>query len=172
MKDGIMVIVTLNERLRRLKIWLWSLPLWLSARSNTPKSWFAGGYSRIKVVRFSLVVLALLDFSAVALGNPVWNYANYLSLWFGLVEAGYIIIAVVYLLGLRMWYGPNVAFLLLSAFINLYLGAGSDINPLGSLGSHGFNFILSLTWIYLVLVGLIIMRYDKGSKINELLAQS
>ena len=167
-----MVSVPLNEKLRRLKIWLWAMPLWLSAKSNTPKSWFAGGYSRIKIMRFSLVVLALLDFSAVALGNQIWNYANYLSLWFGLVGAGYIIIAVVYLLGLRMWYGPNEIFLLLSAFVNLYLGAGSDMNPLGSLGSHGFNFVLSLTWVYLVLVGLLMMRYDKGSKINELLSQS
>ena len=167
-----MVSVPLDEKLRRLKIWLWAMPIWLSARSNTPKSWFAGGYSRIKIMRFSLVVLALLDFSAVALGNPIWNYANYLSLWFGLVGAGYIIIAVVYLLGLRMWYGPNEIFLLLSAFVNLYLGAGSDMNPLGSLGSHGFNFVLSLTWVYLVLVGLLMMRYDKGSKINELLSQS
>ena len=167
-----MVSVPLNEKLRRLKIWLWAMPLWLSAKSNTPKSWFAGGYSRIKIMRFSLVVLALLDFSAVALGNPIWNYANYLSLWFGLVGAGYIIIAVVYLLGLRMWYGPNEIFLLLSAFVNLYLGAGSDMNPLGSLGSHVFNFVLSLTWVYLVLVGLLMMRYDKGSKINELLSQS
>ncbi len=167
-----MVYVTLSEKLRRLKIWLWAAPLWLSARSDTPKSWFAGGYSLIKTVRFSLVMLALLDFSAVAIGNPIWNTASYLSLWFGLVEAGYIVIAIVYLLGLRMWYGPNVAFLVLSALANMHLGAGGDLNPLGSLGSSGFNFIISLTWIYLVIVGIVIMRYDKGSKINGLLSQS
>ena len=72
-----MASVSLSERLRRLKISIKALPLWLSARGDMPKSWFYGSFGRVKLVRFSLVILALLDFSAVALGNPVWNFANY-----------------------------------------------------------------------------------------------
>jgi len=167
-----MASVAFKERVRRFKLGISAMFIWLAARRNTPKSWFSGSYSTIKLVRFSLVILALFDFSAVALGNPIWNSANLVSLWFGLAEAGYVIIAMIYLLGLRMWYAANEVFLIGSAIINFSLGSSAGLNPLGALGSVTLNTILALTWLYLVIVGLIMMRYDKGSKVNELLLQS
>ena len=35
-----------------------------------------------------------------------------------------------------------------------------------------FSAIIALTWLYLIACGLVLMMYDKGSKLNDLLAQS
>jgi hypothetical protein len=88
------------------------------------------------------------------------------------VAAGYVVVAVIFLLGFRMWYGGSVAFFIASAIINLSLDNSGGLNPLGASGTVAFNEMLGLIWVYLVLVGLVMMRYDKGSKLNDMLAQS
>ena len=145
---------------------------WLSVRKDVPKQWFKGSYSTIKIVRFSLVFFALLNFSAVALGSPNWNTATTYSLWLGFASAAYLLIAIVYFLGLRMWYGPTSAFLILSAIINYLFDSAGGPDALTGGSTALFNDAIAVTWLYLVVVGLIMMRYDRGSKLNDLLSQS
>ncbi len=145
---------------------------WLSARKDVPKSWFRGGFSNVKLIRFSLVVFALLNFSAVALGSTVWNSATPYSLWLGFASAAYIIIAIVYLLGLRAWYGPSSLFLVVSLAVNYLFNSGGGPVALSQSASPWFNGFIVLTWVYLVVVGLLLMRYDRGSRLNDLLVQS
>ncbi len=148
------------------------LSVWLSAREDLPINFITGGFSSIKLLRFSLAIISLISFSSVALGSPVWSSASYLGLWYGIVSSGYIIVAMIFLLGLRMWYGASVGFSLLSSIINLALDERSGFHPLGTWGATDLNNLVALGWIYLVLCGLFMMRYDKGSKINEMLVQS
>ncbi len=145
---------------------------WLSVRKDTPKIWFSGSYSWIKVVRFSLVIFSLLNFAALALGSPNWNVASFYSLWLGFASAAFILIAIIYFLGLRMWYGPVAGFLIIAAIINYIFDAAGGPDALSPINRPSFNDLIALTWLYLVVVGIVIMRYDKGSKLNELLKQS
>ncbi len=155
-----------------LMIKLRYLFIWLEARNDLPKKFITGGYSIIKLARFSMTILALLSFSSVALGSPVWNSASLAGLWYGLIAAGYVVVAVIFLLGIRMWYGGSVAFFIISGIVNYHLASSGGPNPLGAWGTVNFNNIVALAWLYLIIVGLLMMRYDKGSKVNDLLAQS
>ncbi|MDE1851708.1 MAG: hypothetical protein KGH69_03410 [Candidatus Micrarchaeota archaeon] len=166
------MVSSLGDWLRRLGSDVRVAFAWLAFRKDTPASWFRGSYSWIKIVRFSLVALALLNFSGMALGSPDWNTATPYSLWLGFASAAYIIVAVVYFLGLRMWYGPVAAFLVLSAILNYMFDSRGGPDALSPLNSPSLNNFIALSWIYLVVVGLALMRYDKGSKLNELLQQS
>ncbi|MDE1823597.1 MAG: hypothetical protein KGI00_04190 [Candidatus Micrarchaeota archaeon] len=166
------MVSSLGDRLRRIGSDMRVAFAWLAFRKDTPAAWFRGSYSWIKIVRFSLVVLALLNFSAVALGSPDWNTATPYSLWLGFASAAYIIIAIVYFLGLRMWYGPVAAFLIISAILNYAFDSSGGPDALSPLNQPTFNNLIALSWVYLVLVGLALMRYDKGSRINEMLQQS
>ena len=163
---------TADKGSESLSVKLRYLFVWLEARNDIPKRLIAGGYSTIKLSRFSMTILALLSFSSVALGSTVWNSASLAGLWYGLVAAGYVVVAVIFLLGFRMWYGGSVAFFIVSAIVNLSLNNNGGLNPLGASGTVAFNEMLALIWVYLVVVGLVMMRYDKGSKLNDLLAQS
>lgn len=164
-----MVRPSLKEDLRQAKIGLKEWFFWLSVR-ETPKSWFAGGYSRIKWMRFTLGIVSLLCYSALALGYN-FTLANYFDIWVGLAGAGYIIIALIYILGLRMWYAPSVLFFLVSAIINIMINVHGG--PLG-VGAATPDFLATsvIMWLYVVIVGTIAMPYDKGSKINDALMQS
>jgi hypothetical protein len=144
---------------------------WLSAR-DMPSAWSRGSYSWVKIIRFSLVVFALLNSAALALGSPSWNVANLFSLWLGFVFAAFLLIAVIYFLGLRMWYAGATAFLIVAAVINYLFNAAGGPLALSSYTTVSLSTALALGWLYLVVVGIIIMRYDKGSKLNELLQQS
>lgn len=145
---------------------------WLEVRKDVPKKWFAGNYSPIKLARFSMVLLSLLNFSAVALGSPNWNVASPYSLWLGFASAGYIILALIYMLGFRMWYGLSLVFLVISAIINYSFDAAGGPDALSSSTNLLFNNVVAFTWLYLVLMGLVLMRYDKGSKLNSVLQES
>ncbi|HVA83259.1 MAG TPA: hypothetical protein VNF06_03785 [Candidatus Aquilonibacter sp.] len=144
---------------------------WLEVRKDVPKNWFKGNYSPIKLARFSMVLLALLNFSAVALGSPNWNAATVYSLWLGFASAIYIIVAIIYMLGFRMWYGLSSGFLVLSAIVNYMFDSAGGPDALSATGVT-FNNLIALSWLYLVLMGLILMRYDKGSKLNSVLQES
>jgi multidrug transporter EmrE-like cation transporter len=112
-----MFFARLREEMRKVPITIREWFLWLSVR-DTPRSWFSGSYSLIKLVRFSMVFFALVNFAAIALGNPAWNVANLYSLWLGFADAGFILVSVIYLFGLRMWYAPVSLFLIVSGVIN------------------------------------------------------
>lgn len=160
-----------SEFLRELKNNLRYALFWLEVRKDTPKQWFKGNYSPIKLARFSMVFFALINFSAVALGSPNWNSASLYTLWLGLASAFYIIVAIIYMLGFRMWYGLSSGFLILSAIINYMLDSAGGPDALTSTPAS-FNNLIALTWLFLVLMGLVLMRYDKGSKLNAVLQES
>lgn len=146
--------------------------VWLSARS-LPKNWVRGNFSKIKLLRFSMVIISLISFSSVALGSTVWNSASFAGLWYGAISAGYVLTAMIFLLGMRMWYGAGEAFFIVSGIINLGINdAGTGFNPLGAAANAYVNSFIAIFWVYLVIVGLLMMRYDKGSKLNDLLQQS
>lgn len=144
---------------------------WLEVRKDVPKRWFKGGYSLIKLARFSMVFFALINFSAVALGSPNWNSATIYSLWLGFASALYILVGIIYMLGFRMWYGMSSAFLIISALINYSIDSTGGPDALTAT-PVSFNNLIALTWLYLVLMGLVLMRYDKGSKLNSVLQES
>lgn len=164
------MVFDLKEWLRRIPINFRILTMAMEARHDTPREWFSGGYSRIKILRFSLAVVALLNYSALALGTN-FTLASWLNLWIGLAGAGYILIAFVYLLGLRMWYAPTTAFVILSAVVNFAINFGGGPLGVGS-ATYGFLVVATVMWLYILLFGILAMKYDKGSKINDLLRQS
>jgi hypothetical protein len=164
------MVFDLKEWLRRIPINLRILTVAMEARRDTPKEWFAGGYSRIKLLRLSLAVVALLNYSALALGTN-FTLASWFNLWVGLAGAGYILIAFVYLLGLRMWYAPTTVFVILSAIVNFAINLNGG--PLGVGGAtYDFFVVAAIMWLYVLFFGIIALKYDKGSRINDLLQQS
>ncbi len=164
-----MIGARISESVRRIPINLRELSLRLSA-TDTPKSWFRGSYSRIKTLRLSLCLAALLSYSAFSLGTD-FTTASFINLWFGLASSGYIIIAFIYLLGFRMWYAPTTLFMIVSALINFAININGG--PLGvGTATSVFTTATMLLWLYLLVVGVVAMRYDRGSKINEMLKQS
>jgi hypothetical protein len=83
-----------------------------------------------------------------------------------------VLLTVIYFLGLRMWYGPAAGFAIIAAGINYLFDSTGGPDALSPLNKVGFNDLIALSWLYLVIVGILIMKYDKGSKLNELLKQS
>jgi hypothetical protein len=71
-----------------------------------------------------------------------------------------------------MWYGAATAFLIVAAVVNYLFNAAGGPLALSSYTTVSLSTALALGWLYLVIVGIVIMRYDKGSKLNELLKQS
>lgn len=163
---------TFSQKWRDFKADLNYRLAWFSAKSDMPSDWSKGSYSAVKIVRFSLVVFALLNSAALALGSNSWNTTSFYSLWLGVVFAAFILIAVIYFLGLRMWYGVSTGFLIFSAVVNYLLNPAGGPLALSSYTEPSLNLVIALSWLYLVIVGIAIMRYDKGSKLNELLKQS
>jgi hypothetical protein len=163
---------TWREKVRDFKNQMRYSFAWFSVKKGLPTSLSSGSYSWIKLVRFSLVVFALLNSAALALGSPSWNVANLFSLWLGFVFAAFILIAVIYFLGLRMWYSAATGFLIVAAVVNYLFNAAGGPLALSSYTTVTLSTALAVGWLYLVIVGIAIMRYDKGSKLNELLQQS
>jgi hypothetical protein len=97
-----------------------------------------------------------------------------LGLWLDIEIIAYVIIAIVYLLGLRSWYLPAVIF---NAFnVVLYFRSGMVAIPgitsmaFGSrLGgfSHFVTGILMVSWIAALVIGLLLLNYDPGSGIDR-----
>ncbi len=141
---------------------------WLKVRQDTPSAWFSGPYSRIKALRFSVVLLSLLNFSMLMFSFHVFTASGRLFLWTGIEASIYIIVAIVFLLGLRIWYAPSLAFFVLNLFIDYFLEQSEFLSQLSS----SVSLLLSLTWVYLVLAAVVLMRYDKGSKLSNDLMES
>lgn len=134
---------------------------------------------RLHRLRLSLAFFALLDVAAHLFANP--GATPIVSYWIDIETASYGLIAVIYLLGLRQYYGPpviftayNMAMFFLSGITALPFGINKA--PLaGHLAflhySFGRGFSLA-AWLYLLLVGLWMLRRDPGSKLNDLLKES
>lgn len=136
-----------------------------------------GGYTPIKIVRFTLMALAILDAAAHLYASP----ASYplVTFWLEIEVSAFIVISIVFLLGLKIWYLPSVLFTVFNLVIYLISGviplppiSGAPLVGHVQFASYSFGRTFSLVaWIYIIIVGLILLKYDKGSKINDLLRE-
>ena len=127
-------------------------------------------------LRLSMVILALIDVAAHVYASP--GAAPIISYWIDIETATYSLIAVVYLLGLRRYYLPPVLFTAYNLI--MYFVSGAVALPFGiskaPLAGHlqfaqysfgrGFSLI---SWLYLLVVGIVLLKRDPGSKLNQLL---
>ncbi len=129
-------------------------------------------------MRFSLVFFALLNVASHLFASPGPN--SQVTFWLETEVAFYLIIGVVYLLGLRMWYMPallysvlNIAIFFVSAFIIL---PGITTGLLAGhieFAQYSYGRAISLiAWVYLIVFGALALKHDKGSEINTMLARS
>ncbi len=136
-----------------------------------------GGYTPIKIVRFTLMAFAILDAAAHLYASP----ASYplVTFWLEIEVSAFIVISIVFLLGLKIWYLPSVLFTVFNLVIYLLSGviplppiSGAPLVGHVQFASYSFGRAFSLVaWIYIIIVGLIMLKYDKGSKINDLLRE-
>ena len=140
-----------------------------SAMPRTPKR-------RMQTWRLSLAVLAVINVAAHLFASP--GATPIVSYWIDIETAAYSLIAVVYLLGLRRYYlvpvlftAYNMGMFFLSGLVALPFGI--DPKPLVghvqfALYSFGRGMSL-LAWLYLLVVGIWMLRADPGSRLNDLL---
>ena len=135
-------------------------------------------YNKVHWLRFSLVFFALLNVASHLFASPGPN--SQVTFWLETEVAFYLIIGVVYLLGLRMWYMPallysvlNIAIFFVSAFIIL---PGITTGLLAGhieFAQYSYGRAISLiAWVYLIVFGALALKYDKGSEINTMLTRS
>ena len=163
---------------------------------NAPEDWLARALPRllreererwytpdrsvrnIHWARFALALVALVDAAAHIFASPAKSPE--VTLWLDGEVVLYVLIAMIYLLGLRMWYLPALAYSALNVVLFFVSGfvaiPGITIAALtGHLAfSHyyfGRGFSLG-AWIFLLLVGGAMLKLDKGSKLNEWLRDS
>ncbi len=137
-----------------------------------------GAFSGLKWLRFSMVVLALLNAAAHLFASP--GQTGAVTFWLETEVATYVLIAVVYLLGLRSWYSPAIAYSILNVFI-FFVSAFAVLPGIThsalvghvEFGQYSFGRGFSLfSWLYLIVVGFVLNRVDKGSGIDALLRES
>jgi hypothetical protein len=130
----------------------------------------------ISYLRLSLVFFALIDVAAHLFASP--GSTPIVSYWIDIETATYGLIAVVYLLGLRRYYLPPILFTAYN--IIMYFVSGFTALPFGiskaplaghlQFAQYSFGRGFSLVgWIYLLVVGIILLRKDPGSELNRLL---
>ena len=134
---------------------------------------------RVQWLRLSLVFFALLDVAAHIFASP--GSTPIVSYWIDIETASYGLIAVIYLLGLRTYYGPPIIFTAYNMtmfFVSGLTALPFGINKVPLTGhlqflqySFGRGFSLA-AWLYLLIVGLIMLRIDRGSRLNDLLKDS
>ena len=142
--------------------------------------WYAadGHVRQIHWLRFSVVVFALLNVAAHLFALPAATPKA--TFWLEGEVAVYLLVAVIYLFGLRMWYLPALAYTVLnlllffvSGFVAIPAITTAALTGHLAVTSYSFGRGLSvLAWAYLLVVGLFLLRNDQGSKINELLRDS
>lgn len=101
---------------------------------------------------------------------------QYLGLWLDIEIIAYTVIAVVFLFGMRSWYVPAVLF---NAFnVGIYFISGAVPIPgitgmafgnrLGAF-SHSFDTsLLIVSWLAVLILGLVLLKYDPGSALDRL----
>ncbi len=165
-----MVSLSIWERTRRFILSLRYVTIWLSARDKLPTAWFVGPYSFVKIVRLSVIIFAILNFAAgraeLASGPMATN--SVVFFWNGVEEALYAVTFITLGLGLSMWYLGVESFFL----INLAIDFTIEVIYAPSYASPLTEIAVVFSAAYLVIVGLWLIIFDKGSKLNSLLMQS
>ena len=136
-----------------------------------------GGYTPMKIVRFTVVFFAILDAAAHLYALP--GAAPLVTFWLEIEVSAFIVISMVFLLGLKIWYIPSVIFTLFNLLVYFISGIIAlppiSVSPLvGHVEflQYSFGRAFSLVgWLYIIIVGLILIRYDRGSKLNDLMKQ-
>ncbi len=132
----------------------------------------------IRTLRLALAFFALIDVAAHLFASP--GGTPIISYWIDIETASYGLIAVIYLLGLRLYYGPpilftvyNMSMYFLSGFVRLPFG----INPIPLVGhieflqySFGRGFSVA-AWLALLIGGIWMWRNDPGSGVHRLLVE-
>lgn len=148
----------------------------LYANSERPEQTLADTPQTIYLLRMSMVFFALLDVAAHIYASP--GATPIVSYWIDIETATYGLIAVVYLLGLRRHYLLPVLFTVYN--LVMYFVSGLVVLPFGidptPLAGHvqflqySFGRGMSMAaWLYLLVVGVLLLKKDPGSKINQLL---
>ncbi|HVC58365.1 MAG TPA: hypothetical protein VND15_02720 [Candidatus Acidoferrales bacterium] len=130
--------------------------------------------NNVGLFRFSLVISAVAAAAAHIFSSPSGSALG--QYWFNVEVIVYAVLAVTFMLGLKRWYILAVAF---SAFnLALFLLAGVIAIPgvttaplAANLNFSGYDIsrLASVaTYIYIILAGLVLMLYDKGSKLEKL----
>lgn len=133
---------------------------------------------KIHWLRFSLAFFALLNVASHLFASP--GETPQITFWLETEVAFYSMIGVIYLLGFRMWYVPAMLYSILN--LSIYLISAFMIMPgittsllIGHIQFAQYSYgrgISLIAWVYLVVVGAMAVKYDKGSKLNELLLKS
>lgn len=146
-------------------------------------------WGRLAIAFFAIIAAATHLASAIPsggggphTGGPGSGYsapigAQLLPLWIDIEVITYTVIAVVFLFGMRTWYLAANVF---NAFnLALYLLSGLIAIPGitgGAFASHVSFSSLSVTsdllifsWFAVLLIGLVLLRYDPGSELERLI---
>ena len=137
-----------------------------------------GPFAALKWLRFSMVVLALLDAAAHLFASP--GQTSQVTFWLESEVAVYVLVSMIYLLGLRSWYTPAIAYSVLnlviffvSAFVTLPGITHSALVGHVEFSQYSFGRGFSLlAWLYLIVMGVVLNRLDGGSKLDALLRDS
>lgn len=130
----------------------------------------------LHLLRLSMVFFSLVDVAAHLFASP--GGTPIVSYWIDVETATYGLIAVVYLLGLRRYYLLPILFTAYNMIMYFASGIwslpfGIDPKPLVGhieFASYSFGRGMSMIgWIYLLVMGIILLKKDPGSKLNHLL---
>jgi hypothetical protein len=128
--------------------------------------------------RFSLSFFALVNVASHLYALPTKYPVQ--TLWLEGEVVFYIMVAAIYILGLRMWYAPAILytiFNLLAFFLSGLITIPGITNTVFSAHLAIFQYswgrgLSVLAWAYLLVVGAYMLRADKGSGLNKLLKDS
>ncbi|MGC8479188.1 MAG: hypothetical protein ACP5M9_00765 [Candidatus Micrarchaeia archaeon] len=145
---------------------------------NKNSFWHGIDHNKIHWLRFSLAFFALLNVASHLFASP--GTTNTITFWLETEVAFYLIISVIYLLGLRMWYGAAVFYSILNLVI--FFSSAFIIMPgittqllIGHIQFLQYSYgrgISLFAWLYLIIFGIVALKYDKGSDINKILRES
>ncbi|MHB8262767.1 MAG: hypothetical protein ACYDGY_03320 [Acidimicrobiales bacterium] len=128
--------------------------------------------------RFSLAFFALVNVASHLYAIPAKYPVQ--TLWLEGEVAFYVMVAVIYILGLRMWYAPAIlytVFNLLAFFLSGVITIPGITSTVFITHLTVFQYswgrgLSVLAWAYLLAVGVYMLRADKGSGLNKLLRDS
>ncbi len=102
---------------------------------------------------------------------------NYVGFWTSFEVVVYTVIAIVFLLGLRTWYVPSIAFNVFN--LGIYFISGVTAIPgitatafggrLAVFSSFSTMSLIVVGWVAVLLLGIIMIKYDRGSELDKML---